>query len=293
MSSQISDRTFERGPGRIGLFLVALVLYLVGTRHVGDALRVGPVVPGLEITVVEAAARFVPLALALWFLRSEGVSPAGIGLSLDRIFPALVAVSGFYLVLNAVGIGLLRLSAGASAVGYQWTVPPVAALVAFVNALVFAALVEEVAFRGYLQSKVIAVLPNDTRHRGVLGVVAASVLFALAHVPRVLTSGVPGAQALATYGALLLFSGLAFGLFFEYTQNLYVPILLHAAGNMPGTIGIVFFDTAALQSGALAAYVLLYLVLAVALVAAYRRVAIGSFGLRSWSGRDERERGAT
>lgn len=286
MSNQTSHVTFERGSGWIGLFLVALALYLVGTRFLGDALRVGPVLPGLEITVVEAAVQFVPLVLALWFLRAEGVSLAGIGISRDRVVPALAAVTGFYLLLNAVGIGLLLPTAGASAIGYQWTVPPVMALVAFIDALVFAALVEEVAFRGYLQSKVIAVLPSITPFRGTLGVITASVLFTLAHVPRVLTSGIPGTQALATYVALLLFSGLSFGLVYEYTQNLYLPILIHAAGNMPGTMGIVFFDSSALQDGTLAAYVLLYLTLVASLVVAYRRVAIGSLGLQSWSRRD-------
>lgn len=202
----------------------------------------------------------------------------------------MVAVSGFYLLLNAVGIGLLLPTAGASAIGYQWTVPPVIALIAFVNALVFAALIEEVAFRGYLQSKVIAVLPSTTRFRGTLGVITASVLFTLAHVPRVLTSGIPGTQALATYGALLLFSGLGFGLLYEYTQNLYVPILIHAAGNMPGTMGIVFFDRSALQGGTLAAYALLYLTLVVSLVVAHRRVAIRSLELQSWSGRGNVDR---
>lgn len=290
MSDQNSRVTFEGGTGWIGLFLVAFLLYLVGTRALGDTLRVGPVLPGVELTVLEAAVRFLPLVIALWFLQSEGVSLAEIGLARDQILPALFSVAGLYLLLNAVGIGLSLSTAGAGAVGYQWTVPPVMALVAFAEALLFAALVEEVAFRGYLQSKVIAVLPKTTRFREAFGVVAASVLFAVAHVPRVLTSGVPGTQALITYGALLLFSGLSFGLLYEYTQNLYVPILVHAAGNMPGTIGIVFFDTSALQGGALAAYVLLYLVLVVTLVAVYRRVAIGSLKRRAWSERTDIER---
>jgi membrane protease YdiL (CAAX protease family) len=290
MSDQNSRVTFEGGTGWIGLFLVAFLLYLVGTRALGDTLRVGPVLPGVELTVLEAAVRFLPLVIALWFLQSEGVSLAEIGLARDQILPALFSVAGLYLLLNAVGIGLSLSTAGAAAVGYQWTVPPVMALVAFAEALLFAALVEEVAFRGYLQSKVIAVLPKTTRFREAFGVVAASVLFAVAHVPRVLTSGVPGTQALITYGALLLFSGLSFGLLYEYTQNLYVPILVHAAGNMPGTIGIVFFDTSALQGGALAAYVLLYLVLVVTLVAVYRRVAIGSLKRRAWSERTDIER---
>lgn len=290
MSDQNSRVTFEGGTGWIGLFLVAFLLYLVGTRALGDTLRVGPVLPGVELTVLEAAVRFLPLVIALWFLQSEGVSLAEIGLARDQILPALFSVAGLYLLLNAVGIGLSLSTAGAAAVGYQWTVPPVMALVAFAEALLFAALVEEVAFRGYLQSKVIAVLPKTTRFREAFGVVAASVLFAVAHVPRVLTSGVPGTQALITYGALLLFSGLSFGLLYEYTQNLYVSILVHAAGNMPGTIGIVFFDTSALQGGALAAYVLLYLVLVVTLVAVYRRVAIGSLKRRAWSERTDIER---
>jgi membrane protease YdiL (CAAX protease family) len=286
MSNQTNHITFNRGSGWIGLFVVALVLYLVGTRLLEGVLRVGPVLPGGETTVVEGAVQFVPLVLALWFLRAEGVSLAGIGLSRDRIVPALVAVTGFYVLLNVVGIGLVLPTAGASATGYQWSVSPVMALVAFVNALIFAAFVEEVAFRGYLQSKVIAVLPSTIRFRGSVGVITASVLFTLAHVPRVLTSGIPGTQALATYGALLLFSGLGFGLLYEYTQNLYVPILIHAAGNMPGTMGIMFFDTSVLQGGTFAAYALLYLTLAASLVVVYRRVAIGSLELQSWSGRD-------
>jgi hypothetical protein len=57
------------------------------------------------------------------------------------------------------------------------------------------------------RSKVIAVLPTELRFEFVVGVAAAAALFVLAHVPRVLTDGIPAADALATHGVLLLVVG--------------------------------------------------------------------------------------
>jgi membrane protease YdiL (CAAX protease family) len=279
--------TFDRGAKWIGLFLLVVAGYLVATRFVGDALAVGPTNPATGTSLVESGVRLVALLGIGWmFLRSEGVSLGDIGLSLDRVGPAVVAVSAFYAALNLAGFGLATVTVGGSAIGYQWSVAPTVAVVAFLSQLVLAGVTEELLFRGYLQSKVIAVLPTELRFESVIGVAAAASLFVLAHVPRVLTDGVPAVGALAAYGVLLLASGMAFGLVYEYTQNLTIPILLHGAGNMPGTMGIVFFDSTAFQGGAFVAYVFAYLALAVGLVVGYRRWGIERLGLRTWTDRD-------
>ncbi len=281
-----NDRlAFEQGPGWLGLFLVVTATVVVVANVAGDALRVGPAIPLVELTLPEVAVDLVGIAIPAWFLWTERVGVDDVGVSLAHAAVAVPGVAAFYVLLNAVGAGLLTTTVGPEAVGYQWTVPPAEAVAAFLSALLFAAVPEELAYRGYLQSKLIAMVPDRTPLRAVVGVLGASVLFAAVHLPRVLTSGVPGTQSAVTYGSLLVLSGLSFGLLYEYTQNLWVPVSIHAAGNMPGTMGIVFFDAGAFRGTWLVAYAVLYLALSVALVWGYRRWLMTPLDLRSWTDR--------
>lgn len=276
---------FDRGPRWLGAFLVVVLVQSVAVNVVASVWDVGP-----EIPVVEYNALAVLIELALvggiwWFMRQEGVGFADIGLSTTLLGPALVTVAAFYVALNVLVVGPGLLVAGPAAGGYQWPVSPTVAVGWFLVQLAVAAVVEELAFRGYVQSKVIALIGGGTRAGVGVAIVVQSALFAAIHVPRVLTSGVPGTQALAGYGGMLFLSGLGYGILYELTQNLYIPILVHAAGNMPGTIGIVFFDLGAFPPWASAIYPLLYLALFAAVVAVYRRWAFDAGRMPVWSTR--------
>lgn len=233
---------------------------------------------GPDIPVVEANALAVLIDLALiagvWrVLLQEGVEVAEIGLSTTLVAPAIGAVAVFYVALNVVGIGLGVLVAGSSVVGYQWPLPPIRAVAWFVYVLAVAGIVEELVFRGYIQSKVIALVGGDTRLGIGIGIVVQSALFTASHAPKVLTSGVPGTEAVTGLGGILYLSGLGYGILYELTQNLYIPILVHVAGNMLGAIGIVFFDTGAFPPWAGVAYPRMYLALFSVVLVGYRRCA--------------------
>ena len=56
---------------------------------------------------------------------------------------------------------------------------------------------------------------------------------------------------------------------------------------MPGTAGILFFDVGGLPGWAGAAYSLAYLGSLVALIAAYRRWALGTEAMPLWTARED------
>lgn len=92
-------------------------------------------------------------------------------------------------------------------------------------------LVEEVAFRGYFQSKMIALLGEDTRLQIALGILATSVLFGAPHTPGALVSGagLGGALTAATLPAI---TAVLFGVIYELTHNIYLVALFHGLGNI-------------------------------------------------------------
>ena len=107
-------------------------------------------------------------------------------------------------------------------------------LVAFVWMLVEVGLVEEFFFRSFLQTRLVAFLDSPAS-----GILAASLLFGLAHVPGIVlrrgdTSGPLGENPTLLdsllYGIIALSStGWFMGLLFWRTQSLLAPILVHAA----------------------------------------------------------------
>jgi len=279
---------FERGPWWLGVFLVVVLVQSVAANVVASVWEFGPGIPVLEYNALAVLVELALVGGIWWFIRREGVGFADIGLSTTLIGPALVTVAAFYIALNVLVVGTGRLVAGPAVSGYQWPVSPIVAVWWFLVQLAIAAIVEELAFRGYVQSKVIALIGSETRVGIGTAIVVQSALFAAIHVPRVLTSGVPGTQALAGYGGMLFLSGLGYGILYELTQNLYIPILVHAAGNMPETIGIVFFDLGAFPSWASTIYPLVYLALFAVVIAVYRQRAFDAGKMPVWSTRSYR-----
>lgn len=279
---------FERGPWWLGVFLAVILVQSIAGNLVASVWDLGPDVPVLGFNLLVVFIELALIGVIWWFMRQDGVAFAEIGLSATLIGPALVTVTAFYLILNSVVIGLGLLVAGPAVSGYQWTVPPTHAVGWFGIQLAIAAVVEELAFRGYIQSKVITLIGSETRVGLGIGIVVQSALFAAIHVPRVLTSGVPDTQTLAGFGGLLFLSGLGYGILYELTQNLYIPILVHAAGNMPGTLGIVFFDLGGFPPWMRTVYPLVYLALFAIIIAVYRQRAFDAGQLPVWSTRQYR-----
>ena len=280
----VSSRTvsFDGGLRTLAGFLLMTVAALVLSRYQW------PLVPTVPIINVDVLALLIDLSLlgiVWWALKREGVRFETLGISTRLVVPGLVAVVGFYVALNLVAATLALTTVGTGALGYQWTVPPLQAGIMFVYLLIVAGVVEEVVFRGYLQSKLVAILGDDSRVRIGLAVLGASALFMLSHAPRVLFSGVPGSQSLVGYGMLLLLSGLIFGMLYELSENLTIPVLVHTAGNMPGTIGFLFVDVGALPGWATITYLISQLALLGLTVAVYRRCGRGQGFVPVWGRR--------
>lgn len=277
--------TFNKGVPHLALVLGLASLEAIGSRVFEYTWTVGPTLPLVETNAVAAAVSLVVLGVVWMVLTQEGVTSTDIGLSLEFITPATAAVAGYFLVLNLVGAGLAVASGHAGTIGYQWTVSPGVAIVFFFWILLIAGLVEEVIFRGYIQTKCVALLGDETRFRIGVGVVLAGVLFSASHIPRVVVAGAPSGLGPAAYLGLLAINGIAFGVLYEGTHNLYVPILVHAAGNMPGTAGILFFTTDGWPTWASTGYQIAYLGVTVGMLLAYRRWAFGAEWMPVWSTR--------
>ncbi len=139
-------------------------------------------------------ARVVQFGLVLLVLRFEDVRLRDLGLGRRHLVPALVAVAGFLIAVNAVVAGLILLDGGQLTVepfGLYMSAPldySVTALVATgVAQYVFVSPVEEIAFRGYLQNKLTDLLGRrSVRVRTTVAVVGTAVGFAALHVPTLL-----------------------------------------------------------------------------------------------------------
>lgn len=276
---ELSHHAIKFGGG-IGMLLIVLMLTVVQayTSRVLRAMPVGPAIPYSNLTVTSAVLSLGLVVAVVWVLRREDVQLLDLGLAPRLALPAVVAVGAFYAIGNLGGAAIAFASGNTETVGYQWTVSPMGAVFAFVVMLVFAGLVEEFVFRGYIQTKCIALLGGGRLSAIGLGVVIAGVLFSLSHIPRILVSGAPSGLSPEAYLLMLGVNGVVYGLLYEWTHNLYVPILVHAAGNMPGTAGIYFLTTTGWSAWAAIAYQLTLVSAFVLVLVAYRRWA-GSLGV--------------
>jgi uncharacterized protein len=88
---------------------------------------------------------------------------------------------------------------------------------------------EELLFRGFLLTLMVAMLPS--RHRW-WTVAAVAIIFALWHLPSLLAAGREGTQLLLRL-ALPAASGLIFGAVYLWSRNLWFTAFLHGTTNYP------------------------------------------------------------
>jgi membrane protease YdiL (CAAX protease family) len=174
-------------------------------------------------------------ALALGAFAVEGASPRSALPTVRSLAPAVGVVAAFWLLYNLVAYGLaLGGVAGFEPAPSRVVAHPLPYLAAFVSSLLFTAIPEELAFRAYLQSKFAALAGGGSRRATAVGVSLAAVLFALFHLPHwFLASGHGVGPALATRLVGLTLAGLAFGLAYALTRNLWLVALFHATMNQP------------------------------------------------------------
>lgn len=181
----------------------------------------------------------VQFGLVLLVLRFEDVRLRDLGLGRRQFTMALVTVAGFLVAVNAVVAGLVVLDGEQLSVApfalyrsapLEYSVPALVA--AGVAQYVFVGPVEELAFRGYLQNRLVALFGHRFgRLRPAVAIAATAAVFAVLHVPTlVLVEGTSVGQAAGRLVVLTL-SGIAFGTVYALTHNLFLVAFLHGIGN--------------------------------------------------------------
>ncbi|MGB9956423.1 lysostaphin resistance A-like protein [Haloferax prahovense] len=181
------------------------------------------------------AAAITGSALVAWgVLRWEDVSLAAIGLDRTRVVTGTLAVVTVWLIVNVLGYVLLVLLGEAVTLGLpadpQMGLPvdaPVMQVAAVAITLwLFVGIGEELAFRGYLQNKLIAHL-GTTRSRTALGIACAAVLFSLLHLPVYVWVAELALPQLAVTLAFTTVYALLLGVIYELTRNIVLVGLFH------------------------------------------------------------------
>lgn len=260
--------TFDGGTRTLVGFVVAIAVMFVAAIVVGRAVS-GVSFPAW-VGPVAGVAKFGVLAgVTLLLLRREGVRPADLGLARRLLGPALLVGVGVWAVLNALVAGLAILSGNQWGLGLilemraRWPTLPAPLLLSLAFDFLVVALVEEFVFRGYLQTKVIALLGDGSRIRVGAGIVTAAVVFGALHAPGAIVQGASPTGVVGTV-ALISLSGLGFGLLYELTHNVYLVALLHAVGNTWPLVADVWSWSGGALFGTLAGILVVYVGAAVA-----------------------------
>lgn len=165
------------------------------------------------------------------FILALGFAAAGVvmlrnSLSFENIAETNLSLNGFL-----AHVGLLI-----SSIGLVYLIRPISELIAqIIIALVFVAFLEEVFFRGYVQSRLNDVFSKPYSLSGVnfgAGLILAAVIFGLFH-PLTAINETPVPWAWAIWTAI---GGLIFGFLREKSGAIVAPALVHGAIILPGVL---------------------------------------------------------
>jgi len=175
------------------------------------------------------------VCLTVGLFLSEGAALSSLLPNLRTTIAAVGCVLGYWVLYNLVAFSL----ALGGVTGFETTQSRAAShllpyTAAFASSLLFTAIPEEMFFRSYLQQKFIDLSGGGTRRAIAIGVGAVTILFALFHLPNwFLGSGHGIGPALVSRLLGLAVIGLAYGLVYALTGNLWLVALFHATMNQP------------------------------------------------------------
>jgi membrane protease YdiL (CAAX protease family) len=226
--------TFDGGVRTAAGFLLAFVALTLVLTPIKSAV----VEMSAGVRLLTEVAQFLVLAgIGAAFLRADGVTLDEIGISRRFLAPAVAGFAAVWVVLNALGVVAALATGNEWGVSFLWVTvssvwEPLGApwVTTILLQFLVIGVVEEFVFRGYFQTKMIALLGDDSRLQRALGVLTASVLFGLAHVPGAAIDGASLSGMVGT-AAFLALSGVGFGVMYELTGNVWFVALLHGLGN--------------------------------------------------------------
>jgi len=233
-----------RFPRREGMavlgYLAVLVAFITWGLPAVRAL-VQPGWPAELLVLASKIAAFVAVPILLWHGRFQyplGVlfeTRAGLGAGHWRPTVALaMAVIAFQAFLGRAGTEVMSSNLSAPALA-------LALLAGFVWLVADVGIVEEVCFRGFLQTRLAAWADSQ-----LAGLVAMALLFGLAHAPGFYLRPALSGEHLGAHPSLLLavgysvvytsVAGLFYGVLWLRTRNLWVVALVHAAQDLLPTV---------------------------------------------------------
>lgn len=176
-------------------------------------------------------------------LRREGTQLAALGLGKVAFVSGVLAFFAVWVLVVVSGLAYLRVTGTTGAIGLSVEMTWPETLLWFLLTLTIAnGLPEELVFRGYAQNKIAALVGDGGRiPPAAVGIVAAALLFGVPHLPLGLL--VTDAGVGLVPGVLLanLVPGIAYGLVYYVTRNLWYTSFIHGFGNAT----LVPFDPAA------------------------------------------------
>lgn len=221
----------------LGLFLVAHAalkgLFFSGWWMVSVAMPVEAATLGVVTPVLLAGLVSWVVLVGLVICALGRVTPAETGLEAARLRDGAAVMAGLWVLTQAAcaaaGAASGELSAGGPTFG-----GPLAALGTRLQAVFGSGLIEEVIYRGFLQTQLFLLARRHLSRDGALAVAiaAASLYFGLNHVPAGLRMGLDG-PAVAGYALQCALVGALFGALYVRTGNLFVAAAAHALLNDP------------------------------------------------------------
>lgn len=258
---------FEGGWRPLAGFLVVITALLLLVNGGRAALFGQDVSPGIDVSVTVFGTALT--GVVAWLaLRTEGVRLGDIGLARAQVAPGVAAVAGLWIGLNLAGLGLAVLTGNGGSVGYLYDEPVLLLAAGVIEQYLVVGLLEELAYRGYLQNKLVGGLGGrDDRAAVLLGIALMAVVFAATHVPnRLFVDGLAPGDLPASLAPLVV-AAVLYGVLYEATGNLVLVGLLHGTFNQ----WPLFVDPRLWPTQLLLAWVAIGVGLLAVVVWAYRR----------------------
>lgn len=215
---QAGSRTFVKS---LSIEIILVTIISIGIcKLLQTCFRDNEAVMTLAVPVILITAAIIPTILRGKNLSQIGFRTGDIRLQLKALFVA------FIVVFPSLVIGILLLDHYKVPLPMRPIIPEGRLCIWFCYQILFAAIPEEIFFRGYLQSNIIYLLNTVTgKKNGFLewyGIIICAVAFAVSHA---LLLG--SAISLITF-----FPGLIMGWLFFRTNSLLAPILFHVIANI-------------------------------------------------------------
>jgi membrane protease YdiL (CAAX protease family) len=241
MESTIGTGDRRRRALRFDRSLLPLVVFLLGGLAIAAGFLLGTerlIAEGIlsrspATRILLALGAFGPMAILAWaILRWEGIEPTAVGVEPRHLLPGIVLVVAIWLGAHLLTI-LWQVATGSPvAVGIPPAITPADWYTSVIAQLLIVGIIEEFAFRGYFQNKFVALIGGgNNRRRKAIGILTATAIFALWHIPqRVIVQDAP-VGSLPPMLIFLFLYGLFFGVMYDLSRNILFTGILHGTFN--------------------------------------------------------------